>query len=88
MIGDPFNLSGKTAVVTGAGQGLGLEFALALADAEPGEAVSECLVDIDLGHRLQQQLVPHEAGRLQQAGDQIGRQQRNDELPPEQEEGH
>ena len=32
MIGDPFNLSGKTAAITGAGRGLGLEFALALAD--------------------------------------------------------
>ena len=41
MIEDPFILSGKTAVVTGAGQGLGLEFALALANAGANVTVAE-----------------------------------------------
>jgi NAD(P)-dependent dehydrogenase (short-subunit alcohol dehydrogenase family) len=41
MIKNPFDLSGQTAVVTGAGQGLGLEFALALANAGANVVVAE-----------------------------------------------
>jgi len=41
MIKDPFNLSGKVAIVTGAGQGLGKEFALALANAGADLVIAE-----------------------------------------------
>ena len=41
MIKDPFNLSGKVAIVTGAGQGLGKEFALALANAGADIVIAE-----------------------------------------------
>jgi len=41
MLKDPFNLSGKVAFVTGAGQGLGREFALALANAGAEIVIAE-----------------------------------------------
>ena len=41
MLTDPFNLSGKVAMVTGAGQGLGYEMALTLADAGADIVVAE-----------------------------------------------
>ena len=41
MLADPFNLSGKLAIVTGAGQGLGYEMALALANAGADIVVAE-----------------------------------------------
>ena len=47
MITDPFNLTGKTAFVTGAGRGLGLELALALAQAGADIVVAE--LDTDTG---------------------------------------
>ncbi|MCE5326634.1 MAG: glucose 1-dehydrogenase [Planctomycetaceae bacterium] len=41
MLIDPFNLSGKVAMVTGAGQGLGYEMALALANAGADVVIAE-----------------------------------------------
>jgi len=41
MITNPFDLSGKVAIVTGAGQGLGREFALALAGAGADVVIAE-----------------------------------------------
>ena len=58
MIKDPFDLSGKVAMVTGAGQGLGREFALALAGAGADIVIPE----------LNPKTGPEAAGQIQAMG--------------------
>ena len=60
MISDPFNLTGKVAMVTGAGRGLGYELALALANAGADVVIAE--------------LDPRSGPRAAQAVKTLGRQ--------------